>query len=107
MKKENTSTIILILMCVIVTIIGTSIATSRTFNAFDCGIIMSKKYIPERIETGFKRENGYKKPCYIVHPAEYIITIKDEKRLSYPECEIRCTAHEFNQCKVGEWFERG
>ena len=107
LTRENILLIILLIVSIIVLLIGLSMATSKTFNRVEGGIIVNKKYIPERQEKKFKKDGMVIVEYTDLQVPEYIFTIKDEKKLSYSEEKINVTQSEYLQYEIGDYYCRG
>lgn len=104
LTRENILLIILLIVSIIVLLIGLSMATSKTFNRAEGGIIVNKKYIPERQEKKFKKDGMVIVEYTDLQVPEYIFTIKDEKKLSYSEKKINVTQSEYLQYEIGDYY---
>lgn len=106
LTRENILLIILLIVSIIVLLIGISMATSKTFNRGEEGIIINKKYIPERQEKKFKKDGMVIVEYTDLQVPEYIFTIKDEKKMSYSEKKINVTQSEYLQYEIGDYYCR-
>lgn len=106
LTRENILLIIVLIISIIVLLIGISMATSKTFNRVEGGIIVNKKYIPERQEKKFKKDGMVIVEYTDLQAPEYIFTIKDEKKLSYSEEKINVTQSEYLQYEIGDYYCR-
>lgn len=107
LTRENILLIIVLIISIIVLLIGISMATSKTFNRVEEGIIVNKKYIPERQEKKFKKDGMAIVEYTDLQAPEYIFTIKDTKKLSYSEEEIDVTQSEYLQYEIGDYYCKG
>lgn len=107
LTRENILLIIVLIISIIVLLIGISMATSKTFNRAEGGIIINKKYIPERQEKKFKKDGMVIVEYTDLQVPEYIFTIKDEKKLSYSEKKINVTQSEYLQYEIFSPHMRG
>lgn len=104
LTRENILLIILLIVSIIVLLIGLSMATSKTFNSINEGVIVYKKYIPEMQGKAYKKDGKEIVEYVSVHVPEYIFTIRNKKKISYSEREIYVTQSEYNKYEIGDYY---
>lgn len=104
MEREDIILSILVAISICTLIVGISMATSKTFNSINEGVIVYKKYIPEMQGKAYKKDGKEIVEYVSVHVPEYIFTIRNEKKISYSEREIYVTQSEYNKYEIGDYY---